>query len=735
MRHARKPSLPNRISTRLYAGIGLAVGFTLAASIVGWISFQRIDEAQQQVYESSVVQTEAAFALTDFTGDLVAAADDLANATPDQFDEVNERVDSTKSQFRSQLDTLSALVENDAQTERLRVMRRHGNTIISNLSTISADLPRYHELNDRISALKLETDILLDRLDSVLNVATDDQFFYLITGYRNLSGFAGFRDEDLPAAEVSHYLDLASITADVFSARELLSSLLLVQDAAAAEILGAQYGFTLDRAALASRNIPVENTRNETQSLIASLGEFDEGDSDIFSAVGARLDVEQRRRDSLEQNQVAEAQLIGRVADYARTALADSEQASATSSNAIRAGRILLVLISVMGIAGAIAVSWLYVGRLLLRRISRLSNRMRALAGGDLETEVLIRGRDEVADMAAALEVFRQHALEVQRLNLVEKLAQELGDKNEALEVAMEDLSTAQTQIVAQEKLAALGEVTAGVAHEIRNPLNFIKNFSESSEELLDELLEAMGDATDAMSEEDRNYLEEITQDLTGNMKRIISHGSRANRIVEDLLRMGRGVGERQATVLNDLVRDHAMLAYHSARATNADFVVDIQEDFDPEMGELDVVSQDLGRVVLNLVTNAGYATNEKYQRLRNNRDAKESDPTGGYHPTVVLTTKREADHVEIRVRDNGDGIPDDLLQKIFEPFFTTKPTDEGTGLGLALSSDIVRSHGGVLSVDTSAGSFTEFTISLPTHVDATDPGDGTAAVADGSLA
>ncbi|MYK40368.1 MAG: hypothetical protein F4049_09150, partial [Gemmatimonadetes bacterium] len=267
------------------------------------------------------------------------------------------------------------------------------------------------------------------------------------------------------------------------------------------------------------------------------------------------------------------------------------------------------------------------------------------------------------------------------------------------------DLQLAQDQIVMREKLAALGELTAGVAHEIQNPLNFVKNFAEVSEELLEELQEVLEEEGIQINEEQRELLNEIKSDLTDNLGRIRHHGDRANRIVRDMLQMGRGSGEARAADINDLLEEHARLAFHSARATNANFQLDIKEDLDEEVGELEVVPQDLARVFLNMVSNACYATNEK-------RHAPET--ASDYVPTLWISTQRTPDQVEVRIRDNGNGIPPDVVDKIFNPFFTTKPTDQGTGLGLALSNDIVREHGGAIKVHSEPGEFTEMIIELP---------------------
>ena len=365
-------------------------------------------------------------------------------------------------------------------------------------------------------------------------------------------------------------------------------------------------------------------------------------------------------------------------------------------------------MISALSIGGALLITWLYVGRVLLSRLGMLSNWMRRMAGGDLEARVEIGGRDEVAEMAAALEVFRRHALEVQRLNLVEKLAEELQGKNEELESVLVELRTAQDQIVTREKLAALGELTAGVAHEIRNPLNFVKNFSEASEELLEELREILDEAGERLTEEQQSLVEEIAQDMTDNLGRIRSHGERANRIVHDMLSMSRGSTNSQSTDINRLLDEHARLAYHSARATDSDFQLDIQLDLDPDMGELDVISQDLGRVFLNMVSNACYATDEK------RRAGAETGQGNGYMPTLWLATRRGKDQAEIRIKDNGSGIPPQVVDRISNPFFTTKPTDKGTGLGLSICNDIVRQHGGAIRVDSEPGQHTKMIVELP---------------------
>ena len=707
MTEIHRPSLLNRISTQLYAGLAVAVAFMLAASIVGWISFQRIDRAQRDLHESSITQMEAAFAITEHTGALVTAAARLTTAHPEDYDEVVSDVDETKRKFQSQLQRLQDLVTDDEQALQLRVIRRFGNTLIANLSTISADVPKYHELTEQHLALKSQADAIYADLNLLADEAIDDQFFFVMTGFREIDAAPESRDVHLAERELSHYRYLRTLRSDSAYIYGLLVDAFIATEESQIEPLRESFVFATHRLDLSAAALPDSDLVNRLRNTLPEIYTLGEGEPNTFDVADTRLQILHRQDDSLAQNLEAEASLVREVSTYVESAQAAAADAAQKSSQAIRAGRLLLVAISALGTVGALAVSWLYIGRLLVRRISTLSDRMRTLAEGDIETEIEIKGRDEVADMAAALEVFRQHSLEVQRLNLVEKLAQELSEKNEQLESALEDLGSAQNQIVAREKLAALGEVTAGVAHEIRNPLNFIKNFSEASEELLEELLEIIAEVAEAVSEDDREYIDEITDDLTQNLKRIRSHGDRANRIVEDMLRMGRGASGTETTNINTLVRDHAMLAYHSARAADPEFNVNIEEDFDPQMGQLDLVSQDMGRVFLNLVANAGYASNEKHNEFR---------MTSGddFRPTVRITTRRTPENAVIAVWDNGTGIPPDVAARVFEPFFTTKPTDKGTGLGLAMSNDIVRSHGGTLTVDSEPGEFTEFVVTLP---------------------
>ena len=330
----------------------------------------------------------------------------------------------------------------------------------------------------------------------------------------------------------------------------------------------------------------------------------------------------------------------------------------------------------------------------------------RHMGEGNLDYRVELAGNDEVNEAADALERLRQRSIEAQQLDLVRELSDDLQQKNDELQRVLLELQQTQDQIILRQKLVELGELTAGVAHEIRNPLNFMKNFSEASEELVAELREAIEHHVGDLEDDERGLIVGITDELAENMLRMRTHGERANRIVRDMVMIGRGGGKPQPVDINNLLNDRAMIAYHSALALYEDFELDINSDCDASVGEMKVVPEDMGRVFLNLVGNACSALDEK------RRIVEEDD--GFYKPTLWLRTERTGEGVVIRIRDNGTGIPADSMDKIFNPFYTTKPSGTGVGLGLSLSSDVVRRYGGSITVQSEPGKFTEMTVRLP---------------------
>ena len=281
---------------------------------------------------------------------------------------------------------------------------------------------------------------------------------------------------------------------------------------------------------------------------------------------------------------------------------------------------------------------------------------------------------------------------------LVAERTAELTEQKEELEHALHELRTTQSQLIQSEKMASLGELTAGIAHEIQNPLNFVNNFSEVNAELIDEMKQEI----------DKGNMEEvkaIANDIAMNEQKITQHGKRADAIVKGMLQHSRtSSGIKEPTEINALADEYLRLAYHGLRAKDKSFNATMKTDFDETIGMINIIPQDIGRVILNLITNAFYAVTEK----------KQQQPAG-YEPTVSVITKKTGNNILVTVKDNGNGIPKAALDKIFQPFFTTKPSGQGTGLGLSMSYEIItKAHGGELKVESNEGEGAEFTINLP---------------------
>lgn len=359
--------------------------------------------------------------------------------------------------------------------------------------------------------------------------------------------------------------------------------------------------------------------------------------------------------------------------------------------------------------------------RSIARPLSRLQQSATAIARGDLEAAIDTSSQDEIGSLARDLNTMRQSIqqlfgalrdsnaqLEESNRTLEARVAartRELQDKNVELEKTLIKLQEMQQQIIMQEKMASLGSLTAGIAHEIKNPLNFVNNFAELSTELTRDLRDDLEKYRDGFAPEVFENLDELLQDLELNTQKIREHGKRADSIVHNMLLHSRGTADqREPTDLNALVAESINLAYHGLRAKDASFNVTIETDYDPSVGKLSIVPQNMSRVFLNVINNACYAAHIKRQELGED-----------FIPTLSVRTRNLGDHLAVYVRDNGDGIPVEAQDKVFQPFFTTKPTGVGTGLGLSLIYDIVtQEHHGELCFNTEVGHYTEFVITLP---------------------
>ncbi|MCY4641627.1 MAG: ATP-binding protein [Gammaproteobacteria bacterium] len=750
--------LLNRISTQLYTSFGGAVVLIIIISLLALFFLNIIGELQRNISEKNVPEMTSAFAIAQQTSALVAAAPRLAASTPEQFETMSATIGWQADAFRAQL---SIMMENQKDDERARQIQSGGVGIIENIEQVKVLVKERFDLHQSNLSLRDELQIAQSKLTSILINEIDDQMFYTITGYRSLDETQSSRSAHFSELEFMTYRRLVELREAAAIATQLLAAAFTVMDPALLEPLRERFEATtgsVSRSLDALEDSFLHSRLSLAFDDLLSIGRRENNGFDLRSR---ELSVNDELSALLNDNQVLGIDVVARVESVVDDSSLVAEEMASQATTVTDTSETLLLIVNIVAISGAILVGWLIVQRRLIRRLSRVSNQMRQMADGNLEFAVKIDGNDEIAQLAKALEVFRNNALEVQRLNLVEMLADELKEKNEELAHTNDELGRAQDQIVMREKLAALGQLTAGVAHEIKNPMNFIMNFSDVSQELLEELLEEVAkNKGDVESEEDYDpeLVEEIAEDLTGNLKRISEHGKRANRIVMDMLKMGRGGGEWQPTDLNILLNEHAWLAFHSARAVDTEFQLEIQEDYSPDIVEITVQPQDLGRVFLNLVTNACYATDEKRKTLATAtsetpkdshpmanklyRARRSSAPAGSartvYQPTLKLSTHQFEDHIEVHVRDNGNGIPESALERIFNPFYTTKPPDQGTGLGLSMSNDIVRQHGGEFRVNTKEGEFTEMIVALPLKPEAyrtSDTDEGSASEEDDKTA
>ena len=651
----------------------------------------------------------SAFILSQQSNSLAAAASKLIAATTVvDFEQVRGEIDYERALFEEALEELLRQGGGGGVDDIPGVV----DALFNNILAIENSAEESFELKEHGRRLRGEILELQRELERRITQAIDDQFFFAVTGYRQLGRPPVARDSHFTEAEFQRFRYLMDLERTGNFGTQILASTFNISDPHQLEPVRERF-----EVAVAGFNRNLDNIGDSVARLYDLRGGYDKlvhlGIAEVFVLRVRALSLAESQERLLVENRRLSSNLASIIAQNLGLAREMSESATSDVSRAVDTARNLLLWINLVGVTGALAAALFYVGG-LVGRINALSGKMRDMAAGDLDSAVEMGGRDEVAEMADALEVFRRRSLEARRLNMVEELAGELSRKNEDLEQVLDELKNAQDQIVMREKLAALGELTAGVAHEIKNPLNFVKNFAEGSIELVGELREITDGDSRELSDEQKRLLNDIGADLAENMSTILRNGERANRIVQDMLGMGRGSDDFQAVNINSLVMEHVNLAYHTARAADSNFLLTIEEDLDPAAGEITVIPHDLGRVFLNMVSNACYATDEKRKLVEARTGEKLVAGDSRYTPTIGVSTRRDEDYMTVTIRDNGCGIPEKNLGNIFNPFFTTKPPDKGTGLGLALSNDIVVQHGGFIKVSTEAGEYTEMVVVLP---------------------
>ena len=689
------------IGPQIYMGLFGSVALVSIASFVAYYFLDEIVDYQSRLAVQSIPNLSRTVEVARQSATLVNGAVRMVSATSlHEHEEVSGEVLWEREELLGVVEELSAEASLDSQVQALESRLRSFGTLLEEVYQSSG---RRLEIERSLEGLSEELGEINRSIERQVVAAIDDQGFFLVEGMRDLDDAAQPISQRDWSEELAYYRDLIEISQQANLAGLHMGETLVLTDR---DLLGPleerfqSAAYNLRRVVRRlEMHMPMESLTGDVLRLV-EIGESPLG---VFALRRETLERLRQERQALAAGRAASGELLNdmeRLVDEVNT---DAVTVNAKSQSAAATGILVLVLLTMLSVAGAVLIGWLFVGRYLIRRLVGLAVSMRDMAGGDLEAPVTVSGNDEVTDMANALEVFRRYALEVQRLNLVEKLAQELDGKNKDLENALERLHRAQEQIVAEEKLASLGQLTAGVAHEIKNPLNFVNNFTEVSVELIDEIGEILEEAED----QDAEMVEEVNEilgDLRTNLGKVREHSSRADSIVHSMLEHSRAEGgDWRETDLNALLKQYRDLAYHAMRAENTDFNLKMQESLDENIGMLEVVPQDLSRAFLNILTNACQAIDEKRESL-----------DGDYQPELEIGSRRLDDGFEFWVRDNGPGIPEELKQRMFEPFVTTKDTGKGTGLGLSLTADIVTRHGGSIEVESEVGEGSRIAIRLP---------------------
>ena len=632
-------------------------------------------------------------------------------------------VEATAREIASLENTILELEARSAFGEQTRLIRSNLEKLGKHLDVIKQSSARRLDIDQALNVFIDELGETTRSVERLLVQAIDDQAFYLVSGLRELDDKVHPIKKRASEDELTAYRNLITVNQSANLAVLLLDEVLVLADRQFLTPLEERFQSAVRNFIQAYAKLPDSMQNDLLEENLTRLDEIGKGPEGIIKLREEGLLRLEQEQKTLVQTRITSEALVSEVNNLVAQINEEAIRSSEASRTAAQTGIFLLILLNVFGTLGAFALGSFFVRRYLVRRLTGLASAMREMASGDLEVPVQVEGtdivkpakgsanyftrniryivwNDEVTDMARALEVFRRYAHEVQRLNLVEKLAEELDAKNENLQHALENLKAAQEQVIAEQKLASLGQLTAGVAHEIKNPLNFVSNFANVSIELAEEIEELMKQQDDLDIEEIRSILEELRTSL-GKIK---EHGKRADDIVRSMLEHSRTKeGEWRKTNLNALLKQYVDLSYHALRAEDNSFNAQMNEALDPNMQEITVVPQDICRVFLNLVTNAFQAMNEKQKKV-----------DGDYLPELSIASRQLEDHVEFCIRDNGPGIPEELRDKIFEPFVTTKEPGKGTGLGLSLTTDILIRHGGSIQIDTEFGQYTEMRVLLP---------------------
>ena len=694
------------IGSQIVLGLGGGVLLTVVSIVLALILMSIVSARQTQVAEEYMPALVAAVDVARSSAELGRATPGMLAATnPADLDEVRLQVTRTQELLRTAVEAVTGTDETpDGTAGAGREVLPLADSQLTIVQSIYQSVNSRMNHQQRLEVLEAElARVGLTVENNVLEGEIDDQLFFMRTGLRQLGDSPAPESRRRTVAELDHKDGLSDFKAAWNRVTALIAQAMTENDVE-------QLQATLERVETAFTDMTEaledirRRPRDRLQELVNELRDLYRSPDGVFATRTAELEEVMAAEALVARSDRITSELVNQVEMLTGGVEASAQRAADRSNTLVQVGVWFMLTVTVLTISLGL-VAWKFFGERLLVRMGRLSHATRRMSKGDLDVQVRIEGNDELTDMAGALEVFRQHAVEVQRLNLVEKLAAEVQSKNDELEDTLQNLRRTQQQVIKQEKLASLGALTAGIAHEIRNPLNFVNNFAMLSTELIEELREELDGGEGGDGEPDREFIDEILDDLNTNVVKVNEHGQRANSIVEGMLAHSREeAGQAEAVEINSMVDEYTKLAYHGMRGVDSTFNVELVKEFDPNAGTIDAIARDISRVFLNVITNACHATHA--------RRLKEEDPD--YLPSVRVKTEARNGKVRVSVRDNGTGIPEDILGRIFDPFFTTKAGTGGTGLGLSISHEIVEEHGGTMEVDTKLGEFTEFVITIP---------------------
>ena len=699
------------IGSQLYLAIAIFVLLIFFSGLLGWNALNEMNNIQKTITQERIPELSLAIKIGQESVTLTNSAPKLLTAESEK--QIEEFKTHNEENAKRLSDILSQLKTTHTDKTVLSKYESHYRELNNNLDFLEKSVRLTLKLQSQLQSM------LKKSLDTAYNVnkalisEVDKQTFFLHTGWRTLS-----QKNPAPLSRradrtfIDYYRSLLTLKAQTQLASGLLNQAVQLSSPDLIQPLRERFRAALGNCKSSLQLMQNNQFKNQVFKQIQDMERIGLGEKNgkgLFEFLENIFEQKQLQRDYLESNQNTVTNLSQQTDQLINNIEKIGLETTQIFENEVNLKKVQFTILNLLALFLAFCTAFFLIGKFFVSRVRNLSKTILTMSEGNLEAPLEIKGNDEITDIGKAMEIFRQYALEVQKLNLVQKLAKEVQDKNTELEGTIDKLKNAQQRIIMQEKLASLGQLTSGIAHEIKNPLNFINNFSKISQELLEDLSRELVEPENTLSSESQSFIEELLKDLHSNMDKINSHGKRANDIITGMLRHSRGEskGAKENILFNPFLNSCANLAYQGKRAAGSQFNVDFKKEYDDSIGEIEINPQDISRVIINLITNAYDALEDKSQTL--SEESKHN-----FAPCIWIQTKKDGDNVEVRIGDNGTGISQENLDKIFNPFFTTKSTDKGTGLGLSLSHDIICKHGGDLKAGMSPAGGAEFTIYLP---------------------